>query len=466
MRAGRIEQLDTAGAGLRGAGHRVRRRRSSACRTGCRCDRRRRRLAARRRAASTATCRVPASAHGEVAAAAAARRPARWSRPGSRRRARTVGVPGARWSTRSSAAGTWTWSSRSAATGCTRRCRAGRCGGWARQLLALGQPVTAWFPAQARDLLRRRRRPRSPGRCRSRPRSPVGGVTPWPSPPPVAPPSAPRVVDRARRGAAPPRRCSRSCWCSATWCSCRWSAAAPGLRQDGAGAATSAAFGRPGDGRHAAHHGRPRARLAGHRAGARHAAGLGGDPAAAAAAACCASLPILPIVVPAVASGDRLGVPALAPARLPQRAAAQPALVERPRRGAGRHLLAAVDRHHHRLRPDRVRLPVRQLRLRQHQLRADRGGRRSAARRRSGCSSGSPCRCCARRWSTAAASRCCSGSGQFTGPLLLGRTGGITVLTTDMYLAVVADARSTTAGPPRSARRCCCSASPWSSSRR
>ena len=93
----------------------------------------------------------------------------------------------------------------------------------------------------------------------------------------------------------------------------------------------------------------------------------------------------------------RLGVPAVAAARLPQRRAAQPAVVVGPRRGPDRHLHDAVDRHHHRLRADGVRVPVRQRRVREHQRRAPRGrpGRRLVAS--GACSSASRCRCCARR---------------------------------------------------------------------
>src|SRR5438045_1369786 len=71
---------------------------------------------------------------------------------------------------------------------------------------------------------------------------------------------------------------------------------------------------------------------------------------------------------------DRLVVPAVAAARLPERAAAEPAMVAPPRQGPSRHLHAAVDRDHHRPRPHRLRIPVRERGVREHQHRAHRGG--------------------------------------------------------------------------------------------
>ena len=51
------------------------------------------------------------------------------------------------------------------------------------------------------------------------------------------------------------------------------------------------------------------------------------------------------------------------------------------------------------------------------------------------------------------------GLGQFTGPLLLGRNAGITVLTTDMYLPVSQSPDRLRRRRRPSARRCSCSAS-------
>ncbi len=84
-------------------------------------------------------------------------------------------------------------------------------------------------------------------------------------------------------------------------------------------------------------------------------------------------VPVLPIVVPAIASvvgwafllSPRPGYLNAALRRLPW--------WSRPRRGPDRHLHAAVDRDHHRDRADRVRLPLRRRRLREHQRRAPRG---------------------------------------------------------------------------------------------
>ena len=95
-------------------------------------------------------------------------------------------------------------------------------------------------------------------------------------------------------------------------------------------------------------------------------------------------LPILPIVVPAVASV--IGWSFL----LSPRPGYLNALLrnlpwwDHLERGPGRRLHAAVDHHHHRLRAHRVRLPLRERRLRQHQLRAARGrpGQRLLAARR------------------------------------------------------------------------------------
>ena len=87
-----------------------------------------------------------------------------------------------------------------------------------------------------------------------------------------------------------------------------------------------------------------------------------------------ATVPIVPIIVPAVANVTGWVFMLSPAARLPQRPAAQAAVVERPRLGPRRHLHAAVDRHPHRVRADGVRLPLRQRRPAQRQRRADRGG--------------------------------------------------------------------------------------------
>ena len=70
----------------------------------------------------------------------------------------------------------------------------------------------------------------------------------------------------------------------------------------------------------------------------------------------------------------RVGLPALAGSRLPQRAPAAPTLVELPRLGAGRCLHHDLDHHPHRFRTDVFRLPLRQCGHGQHQRRAPRGG--------------------------------------------------------------------------------------------
>ena len=108
--------------------------------------------------------------------------------------------------------------------------------------------------------------------------------------------------------------------------------------------------------------GRAGARLARDRARARHGARLGGDARCLRASGCCAIVPILPIVVPAVASV--LGWAFLLSPRpgYLNAAAAAPAVVERPLRGPVRHLHAAVDHDHHRARARVVHLPVRQRR--------------------------------------------------------------------------------------------------------
>ena len=242
-------------------------------------------------------------------------------------------------------------------------------------------------------------------------------------------PRAARPAGVRDRGAAAARRRSHSSLGIALPRARRRSTACSSWPSRTVPPATARAFDRPAIGDTIKATDRAGARVAGDRPRARHAAGVGGDPAAAeheapAGAADPADRR------PGGGVGDRLVVPALAAAGLPQRAAAQPAVVEPPRRGSGRHLHDAVDHHHHRVRPDRVRLPVRELRVRQHQLRAARGRPGERLDAASASSSGSRSRCCGRCSSTAAASRCCSGSGQFTGPLLLGRNAGITVLTT------------------------------------
>ena len=64
----------------------------------------------------------------------------------------------------------------------------------------------------------------------------------------------------------------------------------------------------------------------------------------------------------------RLGIPALARSRLPQRAPAQAPLVERDRHRTHRRVHHPVDRDPHRFRPHVVRLLVRQLRHAEHQF--------------------------------------------------------------------------------------------------
>ena len=147
-----------------------------------------------------------------------------------------------------------------------------------------------------------------------------------------------------------------------------------------------------------------------------------------------AGLPILPIVIPAVANvsgwaflsrrGPATSMPSCACCRGGPTS-----------RGAHRRLFAALDRGDHRLLPQCLRLPVRQHRPAQYQPRADRGrpGQRVDAL-------GTFFRV------TLPLLRPCSlygggvalllGLGQSTGPLLLGTDKGVTVLTTDMYGSV------------------------------
>ena len=219
-----------------------------------------------------------------------------------------------------------------------------------------------------------------------------------------------------------PRSCSRSSGCR-SWRS--GTAAAPTARRSG-----SRASGQP-----CLDDGRAGARLARDRARARHGARVGRDARSRRGCGCCEILPILPIVVPAVASVLGWSFlfsphPGYLNALLRHLPWWQPSL-----RGPGRHLHAAVDRDRHRPRADVVHLPVRQRRVREHQRRAARGraglglvaGRRVLPRH---AAAPAP-RAHLRR----AAWRSCSGSASSPAPLLLGSNNNISVLTTEMYRA-------------------------------
>ena len=423
MRAGRIEQLDTPAAGVRGAGHRVRRRVHRHVEPA----RRSRRTATAGRPAtsrSPATCRSPRE-HAEVAvrlrpddvqlvpdAEASACRPA------------AVGLPGAggRRAVRRPAHGRGGHRRRHRAAAPRRR--------WPRT------PGSGTLtPGRAGHRLVRRRRRRStstraasasPGTCRPR----QWELT-WLSPSALAAPAAltraRRLLPRARALAflGGDRLSGRRC----RWCGLQRLAFEDGARgyrdrlrppEMAETLRTTVGLG---------------ARLAGHRPGPRHAAGLGRDPAAAAAAVA-ARLPILP---DRRAGGG--GVTGWAFLFSPRPGYLNALLRTCP---GGTHLdEGPVDIYSlpwivviTGLRADRLRLPVRQRRLRQHQRRTDRGGagERLLGGRR--VLPGHPAAAAPDPGVRRLSSPCCSGLGQFTGPLLLGRTAGISVLTTDMYVAV------------------------------
>ena len=141
-------------------------------------------------------------------------------------------------------------------------------------------------------------------------------------------------------------------------------------------------------------------------------------------------------------------------------AAAQAAVVVGPRRGTDRRLHAAVDRHHHRVRADRVRLPVRQRRASRTSAPSTSRPPRSPARRQFGVFFRVTLPLLRPTLLYGGGVALLLGLGQFTGPLLLGRTAGIDVVTTEIYRDMSQTPVSTAARPP-SARRCWCSA--WSS---